>query len=342
MQPPAAERGGLARLKLVDAAPAEPAVSVDGAFGAPGLELSHWPGHRTPRELRHELSTGCALRYAALPERERRALAGGAELAINNHYDTDGALALYALLHPSAALAAERALLDTAAAGDFFAFPSEAAFALDAAIGNLPDAERSPLRAELAGLAGHARHELCLAWLMRELPRLLTGDLSAVRGLYEPELERARADRALLARAQRDERRELELAHWRVHAAPDAQPGRHALWGASRADAQLVSLASERGAHHRLLFGTRSWFDLPDRAARPRPDLAALAARLNALEGSDPHARFAWRCESPQSPSPELWFGEREHEAFAEHNRALAPSRLAPELVAAEVERARG
>lgn len=340
MQPPAAERG-LARLKLVDAAPAELAVSVDGAFGAPGLELSHWPGHRTPEALRHELSTGCALRFAALPERERRALAGGAELAINNHYDTDGALALYALLHPRAALAAQRALLETAAAGDFFEFPSEAAFALDAAIGNLPDDERSPLRAELAGLAGHARHERCLAWLMRELPMLLAGDLSAVHGLYEPELARARADLALLAHARQGERPELELVHWRVSAPADAQPGRHALFGSSRADAQLVALEGELGPCHRLVFGTRSWFDLPGRRPRARPDLHALAARLNELEGSDPGARHAWRCEAPHSPSPELWFGGPEHEAFAEHNRALAPSRLAPELVAREVERAR-
>jgi hypothetical protein len=340
MQLPAAERG-LARLRLLDAAPAEPAVCVDGAFGAPGLELSHWPGHRTPPALRHELSTGCALRFAALPAAERHALAQGAELAINNHYDTDGALALYALLHPRAALEAQRALLDTAAAGDFFELPSDVAFALDAAIGNLPDPERSPLRAELAGLAGHARHERCLAWLMRELPALLAGELGAVRGLYEPELARVRADRAALASAQRAERAELELVRWRLRAEPGAQPGRHALYGASRADAQLVALESARGAHHRLIFGTRSWFDLPDRRPRPRPELDALAARLNELEGSAPSELHAWRCESARSPSPELWFGTTAHEAFAEHNLALAPSRLAPELVASEVERAR-
>lgn len=27
---------------------AEPLITVDGAFGAPGLELSDWPGNRTP------------------------------------------------------------------------------------------------------------------------------------------------------------------------------------------------------------------------------------------------------------------------------------------------------
>ena len=32
-----------------------PIVSVDGVTGARGLNLSHWPGNTTPRELRHDL-----------------------------------------------------------------------------------------------------------------------------------------------------------------------------------------------------------------------------------------------------------------------------------------------
>ena len=28
--------------------PGEPLLSVDGAWGAPGLNLSHWPGNKTP------------------------------------------------------------------------------------------------------------------------------------------------------------------------------------------------------------------------------------------------------------------------------------------------------
>ena len=55
----------------------EPVLSVDGYFGAPGLNLSHWPGNETPEDLRHDLSTGSALLFARLePEvREERAAA---------------------------------------------------------------------------------------------------------------------------------------------------------------------------------------------------------------------------------------------------------------------------
>ena len=53
-------------------------VSVDGLTGLPGLHLSHWPGNATPSELRHDLSTGCALAFARLAPEERRRLIGDA------------------------------------------------------------------------------------------------------------------------------------------------------------------------------------------------------------------------------------------------------------------------
>ena len=77
--------------------PGVPVIAVDGAWGAEGLGLSHWPGNRTPGDLRHDLSTGSALLFARLPEVERHERAGGAAFIANNHYDTDGAMALFAL-----------------------------------------------------------------------------------------------------------------------------------------------------------------------------------------------------------------------------------------------------
>ena len=113
-----AERDPIAALplRLVEGIPGEPVVCVDGALGAPGLELSHWPGNRTPRELRDDLSTGIALRFARLPAARRAELARGCTAVAINHYDTDGACALFAVLRPEAAIPRERALLDVAAA----------------------------------------------------------------------------------------------------------------------------------------------------------------------------------------------------------------------------------
>ena len=54
-------------VRIVDGPPAEPVITVDGAIGAPGLNLSHWPGNTTPKELRHDLSTGSALASVSPP-----------------------------------------------------------------------------------------------------------------------------------------------------------------------------------------------------------------------------------------------------------------------------------
>ncbi|HVS17431.1 MAG TPA: DUF6687 family protein, partial [Planctomycetota bacterium] len=145
--------------RIVDAPPAEPFVGVDGHLAGARLELSHWPGNATPRELRHDLSTGAALAFAALSRERRAALAGGARVVANNHFDTDGTLAMFAVLEPEAARARAAGLLAAAAAGDFFAWPDDRALAIDALVNGATDAERSPLAGELAGLAGSARHQ---------------------------------------------------------------------------------------------------------------------------------------------------------------------------------------
>ena len=78
-------------------------MSVDGAWGAPGLNLSHWPGNTTPADLEHDLSTGIALRFGRLDESDRAERAAGCVALCNNHFDTDGMCALFALVDANAA-----------------------------------------------------------------------------------------------------------------------------------------------------------------------------------------------------------------------------------------------
>jgi hypothetical protein len=330
-------------VRILDQPPGEPVLLVDGTFGAEreraagGLNLSHWPGHATPRDLRHDLSTGCALRFAALDPAERRRLARGAVAIANNHYDTDGVLAIFATRHPELALPRAPRLLAAAAAGDFFQLPDEDALALDALVGALPDPERSPFGRELAPLPERERHERCIAFLLEHLPALLDGDLASFGDLWRPELEAARCDLEDLARAEREERRALDLTCWRApqgarSGRPGAgerfDPGRHALFGSTRADRVLSIGPGGDGTSYRLVFSTLSWFDLVGPRRLPRPDLEALAARLNELEGSAPGDAHAWRAQPADSPAPELWFGAAQLDSFAEHNPALVPSRL--------------
>lgn len=336
-------------IRIVEGPLAEPVVSVDGAWPQPGLNLSHWPGNTTPAELRHDLSTGAALAFARLPAARRAELARGCVAIANNHYDTDGVCAIFAVRHPEAALARERALLDAAAAGDLFRFPSEQAFAIDAIVAHAADPARSPWGAALRPLAGSARHERAVNELVRVLPGLLDGELAPFAALWESELADCRADQRDLAAASFDDLVHLDFAIWtaapgrassRAASARSFDPGRHALFGATQADRVLAigpASAPDRGATYRLVINTTSWFDLVTRRAQPRPNLAALAVRLNALEGCAVHDELAWRAQPVDSPSPELWFGRVQHPFFAEHCAALAPSRLPPVDVRAEV-----
>jgi hypothetical protein len=329
---------GAFELRLGPSFGTEPVVSVDGAWDAPGLNLSHWPGNRTPTELKRPLSTGIVLAFARLPAAERARWIGDARVVVNNHYDTDGVLALFAFLRPEEALPRERALLDAAAAGDFFEAPSDAAVALDALVAAFADRERSPLAARFVGLDSWARWELAARELVERLPALLDGELELHRELWKDALQSLARGRAELARATRDDLVHLDWSIWTakdVHA-PFA-PGRHALFGSTPRDRILTVAPRPDGTHYRFVIGTRSWFDGAEPARLPRPDLATLAARLNQLERVDAAAPLAWRAEDSSSPSPELWFGVEGLDAFEEHNRCLAASSLSPTVVRREL-----
>jgi hypothetical protein len=315
----------------------QPVISVDGAWDAPGLNLSHWPGNRTPRELRHDLTTGVALRFARLSPERRAELASGCVAIVNNHYDTDGSCALFAVRHPSRALALEPALLDAAAAGDFYRLPSERAFCVDSIVHGLGDAERSPLA--LAGLDELARHQAATDLLMDQLPAVLEGDLEPWRSLWEEPLAGLRADLAALEACERDSVAHLDWAVYaaRGPAADSLDPCRHALLGTTRSDRVLFLAETPAGTRCRLVIGTLSWFDLDSRAREPRPRLGELAERLNELEGSDPEGVCAWRAQDIESPSPELWFGLAEQDLFADRCPALRPSRIDPARLRREI-----
>ncbi len=318
----------------IDPAPStDPIVSVDGVWNAPGLNLSHWPGNRTPHDLRHDLSTGSALAFARQGERERERRAAGAVAIVNNHYDTDGVMALFAVRHPRAALEREVAMLEAAEAGDFFHIPSERGLALDALVSAWDDEALSPVRAAFAGRSEDEWRAIVLASLFEALPGLLDGDLEPYRNLWEPVVRRTREDLAALAAAEQSDFARADLAVFRTAHGPEQGPGRHALFASTRRDRVLVASSSGAAGHgYRLIIGTLSWFDLSVRRA-PRPDLHALVRHLDRLEGTSPADDCAWRAEDPAGPSPELWFGTSEHPRFAEHSSALRPSALAPDEV---------
>ena len=174
------------------------------------------------------------------------------------------------------------------------------------------------------------------------VPRELVGPIASTRSAAVlPNSACRPGSNALSRAAAKHEIAHLELCVWTATARESGfDPGRHALFGSTAVDRVLaIGPTISRGTTYRLVIGTRSWFELVSPRPQPRPDLAKLAAELDALECSAPGDEHAWRSQPVDSPSPELWFGTRElswfaeHAGFAEQDGALHPSRLAPAVV---------
>src|SRR5437868_346798 len=97
-----------------------PHVFVDG-LRAPTtvLELSHWPGNRTPSPLKDDVSTQSVLRLLHRPPAERERLLAGATAVTCDHYDVDGLLSILCLTDPEFTLRHRDLVEATALCGDF-------------------------------------------------------------------------------------------------------------------------------------------------------------------------------------------------------------------------------
>ncbi|KAL7580334.1 hypothetical protein ACA910_004366 [Epithemia clementina (nom. ined.)] len=103
-----------------------PTISCDGRIPGVTLELTHWNGNETPEKYYADTSTEMALRLPTNIFQEARIL--------NNHFDTDGALSVFACLQPDLAQHYAPLLMEGAAAGDFGEWSSDRGIQLDATL----------------------------------------------------------------------------------------------------------------------------------------------------------------------------------------------------------------
>ena len=281
-----------------------PNVVVDGSAGADTrLVLSHWPGSRTPEELRDDLSAQIALRALEHP-----AIFEGIDAVSNNHFDQDGLMSVYALLHPDGARRRRDLLIDVARAGDFGWYEERAAARIAITIAAMSDPATSPLDPgvfEDADVVG-ALYEACLA----TLPELLdhperTRELWVDEDAYLSVSEQAIRDGVVTM----TERSDVDLATFHV---PDEWTPRAAHRFTVSFDGDLHPMAVNgatrclrvltcRGRRARLECRYETWVQLVSRPVLPRPDLRDLAAELDALEGD---AR--WSADPPGALTPVL------------------------------------
>ena len=309
-----------------DGAPS-PHLSVDGMTPA-GPNLSHWPGNRTPRAWKADLSTGIALRFARAPAEEQRAFLGDALHVVNDHYDTDGFGALLAVMRPDVASRFEDQLLSAALVGDFGVWHSWRGFAIDRIVKNLATAD-SPVAGAFRGVRGDdalsfARYQ----WLLENAESVLR-NTGGYRGLYEEEMARVQAeiDRGLGGELRRDVDRDLGLSVV-TSDGPRHRMTLNTLAGAWRV---LHVLQGHDGVRYRYHDRTESWFELVTIQPPPRRDLRPLRDALRAIEPE--HDGAAWHADPPETPIPELYFGPWSEQEYGEITRELRPSKLRPEQV---------
>jgi hypothetical protein len=235
------------------------AVSCDGLVDGAGLHLSHWDKNHTPRELKADTSVEIALRFV-----EANASDLDARPVANNHFDTDGVLAVFTLLEPETAQAHRSLIVSAAEAGDFDEWPSdERGLWLDAAIralGSRAGGDRSAYAAVLPQL-----RELC-------------STIEARRDLWGEEADTLRA--AIERDGVRCERAGKVALFVHERGEPEA-PGpmlsRLAGEGCTR---WLIALQSNDGFSYRYERPRYAWADTVRRVPIAAPSKNAIAREL--------------------------------------------------------------
>ena len=295
-------------------------VSVDG--NAPGrLNLSHWPGNRTPPGLRHDLSTGSALLLAKAPDRAK--LLKGITIVTNNHWDTDGVCSAWAVLEPEKALAHGALLSAAAMAGDFEMFTTPEGVKIDLTLTALTKNPNSPVFSGKFGTELECRGAQYAAGL-ELLPKLLENpDLHA--DWFAREFWTIQKDMRLL----REDRAQIETFPGSVGLTmlrADRMFHRAAVNTLIETDRILCCARAEESWQYELRLTTRSWFQLVSRPYLPRPDWVPLARLLNTAANG---GYGTWVAQDYRDPAPTL--------RFVDDKGDLAPNSARPTDIGAIV-----
>lgn len=291
-------------------------ISVDG--DAPGmLQLSHWPGNKTPPQFKHDLSTGICLRFVSSPE--RLTYLARATTVTNTHYDTDGVLSAFTLCNPIEALRHADVLLSAALCGDMTLYTTPEGVKLELTLAALTKHPQSPVHSDKFS-DERERRQAQYDFAFELIPKVLEKpDLHY--DWWKDEHRLVHAD----LRALREEEATLEHFAALDLSVVDTPRPLHvmAVNTAAWADRVLTIENCESGAHRfelRLL--TFSWFEQPTRGNYPRPSWEPLLA---ALQANAPAAPGKWVADDLGKPSPRL--------AFVDASGRLAESDADPALV---------
>jgi hypothetical protein len=311
----------------------QPTIVVDSTGLGAALTLAHWRGAATPPALRDDTSAGSVLRALHQPA------ALGLALAVTaNHFDIDGFVGVWALLHPELALTHEELLRQLATLGDFREIDWQNPLAeLALKLACWLNAEEKARFYEPFGAPARRRREdeasaEKFAWFLPRFAEVLQHPETG-RAAWEPEYARVQAARQALAGplTQRREYADIGLA---VVQTPAPVPY-YALFGPTAGLDWVLSLYD--GQRYELECKYTTWIDLESRPTLPRLPLGPLANRLNALETGP----YRWTADPLTDTGPLLRLAGRplsKAERYADPDgRPIYASSLAAGVVEAEV-----
>ena len=242
------------------------------------------------------------------------------EAVSNNHFDQDGLVSVYALVHPSDAMARRALLIDIAAAGDFGTYrlreAARASFVLDA----FSDPARSPLDAALFRKSYPKMASGLYRELLPRLPEILS-DIDRFRNYWEAEDAALTASETMIreGKIQIEEFSDLDLA---IVTSPESQAGQTACHPMALNNVlKTFRVLTIQGRTYELQYRYESWVEYVSRPVPPRIDLTPLAEALSELE----MGHGEWQFDGVDEITPKLVLNGAEE------------SRIPPEEFAARV-----
>jgi len=253
-----------------------PNIIVDGAANEhTRLTLSHWPKSGTPWELKADLSAQIVFRYL-----DRSDLHVSVDAVSNNHFDEDGLISLYSMIHPEEAIRQQDLLIDIAAAGDFGTYRLRDAARIAFVISSFADADTSPLSGNIFRSPYPETTASLYTELLNRLPEILS-DPDHFKEHWELKEASLLADETAIrdGSIRIEEIAPLELA---IVTLPENQTGCHPM--ALHNVTNCFRILQMSGRRYEFYYRYETWVQYISRRPLPRVDLTPLADEFSALE----------------------------------------------------------
>jgi hypothetical protein len=273
----------------------KPKLSVDGIVPM-SVHFSHFKGNKTPPRYKADTGTEIALKVAEDSSFDRNRV----PICTNNHYDTDGVLAVWAMCFPEDAMLSKDIAIKAAECGDFNHHTTDEAFKINAAVEGYRNSPNSPYASTIAGLDANAADGYVYQKLSHMFPDLWQ-DLEKHKVLWASALDEvnksfdAFRNKAFSVKEYWDE--------WLSVAEGPFEPQPVAVDRFCQGRVFLLASASphKKGNEYAVDYAYYSWADTVQREKVDWVEMASLAEKLNQMDKGDGKWLTAWKGQGKTS-----------------------------------------